>query len=230
MIVHYPATYRDEFGEEKVIIQNDGKILSFALRGIEFKGKNFHSFRISDETHQSESHSFNLYLGELCGYAIDCDIPVWLVSNTEVVKMHLRVHVEYGKPDESSSVNYEVLQLTFEHHGQLYQSGGKNLYGTFDEQLTELNDALPTSMYLKVCWNCAFSDYYPSGSAMFGELACFRNTKDKYRQVKSKIELIQLWDKRAEDVQEIYLCPEFEKHQPNIGGRYVGHGNIQSSA
>lgn len=225
MIAKYPAIYRDEFGEETVAIENDGKTLSLVLRGKEFRGRNFHSFGISDETHLSENPSFNLCLGDLCSYSIDFDIPVILVSNGAEEQIHLHVHIEYGKCDAQNKVNHEVLRLAIEHHGQVYQSGGRNLHSTFDEQLTELNDDLPKDVYLKTCWNCAFSDYY-SASGMFGEMACFRNTKKAYLKVKSKLELARLWKQRAEDVQETYLCPEFERRQPDVGGRYVGHGNM----
>lgn len=227
MIAKYPAIYRDEFGEETVTIENDGETLSLVLRGKEFRGKNFHSFGISDEKDLSENHPFNLCLGDLCGYSIDLDIPVSLVSNSEEKQAHLHVHVEYAKGDEENRVNHEVLQFMIEHRGQVYKSGGKNLYSTFDEQLTELADIMPKDVYLKTCWNCVYSDYFISGSGMFGEMACFRKTRDEYLKVNSKIELSRLWKQRTEDVQEIYLCPEFEKRPLGVGGRYVGHGNIQ---
>jgi hypothetical protein len=210
MNAKYLASYRDEFGEEQVTIENDGKTLSFVLRGKEFKGKNFHAFAISNVT--SENRSFNLCLGDLCGYAMDCDIPIWPVTNNREEKTHLHVHIEYDRSDEQNKVNHEVLQLVIEHHGQVYRSDGRNSYNMFDEQLTELTDTLPPEMYLKTCWNCAFSDYFIARSGIFGEMACFRNTKDEYRQVRSKIELVQLWKQCAEDVQEIYLYTKEKKH------------------
>jgi len=229
MVIKYLATYRDEFGEETVAIENDGKTLSLVLRGVKFIGKNFHSFVILDNVFSPENHNFNLCLGELCSYSIDCDIPVRFVSNDGDSTTHLHVHIEYGMFDELNKINHEVLHFMLEHDGQVYQSDGKNLYSTFDEQLTTLQDVLPKDVYLKACWSCSFSDYDIAGSGMFGDMACFRNTKNEYLQVKNKVELTKLWDQRAEDVQEIYLCSEFEKRQPGVGGQYVGHGNMQKS-
>ena len=62
MVTQYPAIYRDEFGEETVTIENDGKTLSLVLRGREFKGKNFHSLGILDDL--KEYTSFNICLGD----------------------------------------------------------------------------------------------------------------------------------------------------------------------
>lgn len=225
MVTQYPAIYRDEFGEETVTIENDGKTLSLVLRGREFKGKNFHSLGILDDL--KEYNSFNICLGDLCGYSIDSNIPVWLISENREEQTQLHVHVEYGKCDAQNKTTCEVLQLTLVYQGQVYQSDGRNFEGTFDEQLTDLDDALPKEVYLKTCWNCIFSDYFISGSGMFGEMACFRNTKDEYLKVKSKMDLSGLWDRRAENVQEIHLCPEFRKRPLGVGGRYVGHGNMQ---
>ena len=222
MPASYPANYRDEFGAETITIFNDGQTLSLVLRGIEFKGNNFHSFNISQDTDLSKRNQFNLYSDELCGYSMDCDIPVWLVSNDETLKTFVHVHVEYGKPEKESNITSEVLQLAIEYQGKVYKSDGKNLYSTFDEQLRDIKRDLPEGIYLKICWSCTFSDYLPSGSGMFGEMGCFRNIKDDYRKVKGKRALMSLWNNRAGDVQEIYLCSEFEKRQAGIGGLYVG--------
>lgn len=226
MIANYSAVYRDDFGMDTVTIKNDGVTLSFVLRGQEFISRNFHSFGIPSESPIPENHPFNLCLSDLCGYSMDFDIPILLASNTEEVQVHIHVHIEYGNCDEQSRVNHELLQFVVEHQGKVYKSGGKNLYNTFDEQLTELADIMPKDIYLKTCWNCAFSDYSISGSGIFGEMACFRNTKDEYLKVNSKIELSKLWEQRTEDVQETHLCHQFEKRPLGVGGRYVGHGNM----
>ncbi len=237
MTANYAAQYTDEFGKESVTIFNDGKVLKMSLRGVEFTGHNFHSFSISPTENNSNPKLFNLFVNELCGYIMDCQIPVWLISNYEASQVLLRTHIEYGRPVEGHTslqyadgktlevdqqINIEMLSLEIDYLGKTYKSSGKNLYNSFDEQLAELRDSLPSDMYLKTCWNCAYSDYHPGGSGVFGDLACFRNMKSEYREVKDKRALMLLWGRRAEDVQEVHLCPEFEKRQPKVGGLYVG--------
>jgi hypothetical protein len=99
------------------------------------------------------------------------------------------------------------LRLHIKEHE--YLSSGKT--GWFEDELLDLARQLPAGTYLKACINCAFSDYSPYGHGLFGGLACFRNSKQEYRQVKSKGDLFQIWEKNAGFVQETYLCPEFER-------------------
>ncbi len=233
----YSVKYEDKFGVESTAIVNDGKVLGLTLRGAEFSGHNFHSFEISQDTDDSKAKQFNLFADNLCGYSMDCQIPVWLVNSEGEIQTVLHAHIEYGEPvdgrtrfhhsngtelEVNQQIDLETLELKIEYQGRTYISSGKNQYNSFDEQLVELRNGLPSGVYLKTCWNCAFFDYHPAGSGNFGDLACFRNTKAEYGQVKDKKALMHLWNKRAESVQEIYLCPEFEKRQPGIGGFYVG--------
>jgi hypothetical protein len=230
----YPTTYRAKSGEETTVIQNDGKTLRMSLRGVEFSGRSFHWFEPSEEYDESELESFTLFRGELCSYSLDCDIPVLVVDGTRAVQAVLCVHADYGEPVEglagtyvrskdgtvtkdSRQIDREVLQLTLAFDGESFTSGGKHLYHSFDEQLSEIKALFPKDVYLKTCWNCAFADYHPAGSGAFGRLACFRSLKDEYAQVRSKRDLFAVWDKRAEDVQEVHLCEEFEKRQPGTG-------------
>lgn len=221
--VHYSARYRDEFGEETTIIENDGDTLSVILREVTFTGSDFHDLHISENAPSSKRRLFNLSPDDaLCGYLLDFDIPVWCTSQEGTSEAILHIHVELAKLGEDNHIVNEVLLLTIEYQEKMYKSDGKNLYSTFDEQLTALTSNLPDEIYLKVCWNCAFADYFPGGSGMFGNLACFRDIKDDYRKVKDKKTLMDLWDKYTDDVQEIDLCPEFEKRPPGIGGLNVG--------
>lgn len=237
-VITYLVKYEDEFDVESSIIINDGKNLRLTVRGVEFIGHNFHSFSISPTAEDSKRKLFNLFVGDLCGYSLNCQIPVLCVSDDSIeIPAMLHAHIEYGKPADgrtcflksdgtefevNQQIDIEILELEIEFQGKLYISKGKNQYNSFDEQLAELRDTLPCGVYLKTCWNCAFSDYHPAGSGIFGDLACFRNVKGEYSQVKDKYSLMNLWDKRAENVQEVHLCPEFQKRQPGIGGFYVG--------
>jgi hypothetical protein len=237
MTVTYLVKYEDKFGVESATIANNGKILKLTLRGVEFTGHNFHSFSISSATDETMRDLFNLFAGDLCGYSLDCPISVFCVSGDKGIPTTLQVHIECGEPvdgrtrfhnsdgsefEVNQQINIEILRLEIVYQGKVYISKGINQYNSFDEQLVELRDALPSGVYLKTCWNCAFSDYHPAGSGIFGDLACFRNLKAEYRQIKDKSALMHLWNQRAESVQEIHLCSEFEKRQPGNGGFYVG--------
>ena len=240
MINKYPAKFSDEFGDEKTTIYNDGKCLRMVVRDVEFIGSDFHGFDPVTGTDEAKLKQFNLFLGELCAYVLDCEIPILVISNDRIFEEKLHAHIEYGEPVETGKgttihrrdgsivqdphhqIRHEVLhfQLTFQ--GRLFKTSGKVRYASFDEQLTELQALLPPAVYLKICWNCAFSDYSPAGSGVFGNMACFRDCKAAYQAVKTKKELFEIWSKRAEDVQEIYLCSEFEKRPSGIGGLYMG--------
>lgn len=239
-ISRYPAIYRDKHGEERTTITNDGKYLRMTIRGIEFVGMSFDLFDPPANIDKSELEQFTFYLDALCAFEVDCDIPVHVVKADGVVDGNLHIHMELGEPDinrparvgrkkedgtiveASPSLDKEILVLELTYQTYLFKSGGVNFYAAFDEQFTELKKQLPPDVYLKTCWNCAFSDYHPVGSGSFGGLGCFRNMKEEYQTVKDKYSLMHLWDKRAENVQEIFLCPEFEKRQPGVGGLYVG--------
>ena len=72
---------------------------------------------------------------------------------------------------------------------------------------------------MKCCHTCAFSDYHPVGTGTFGGLACFRDHKQEYLALKGKAALMHFFNKSTENVQETYLCPEFEKRIPGTGYR-----------
>ena len=85
--------------------------------------------------------------------------------------------------------------------------------------MLDLQRQLPAGSYLRACITCAYSDYSPGGNGLFGGLACFRGHKAEYLAVRSKRDLLDIWDKRTGFVQETYLCPEFDRRQPGSGYR-----------
>jgi hypothetical protein len=50
-------------------------------------------------------------------------------------------------------------------------------------------------------------------------MLCFRGCKAEYRQVKSKGDLFRIMDKLTGQVQETWLCPEYEHRAPGTGYR-----------
>jgi len=240
MLISYPANYRDEFGEEITTIYNDGKTLRIKVRGVEFIGTAFDLLTPPIDFHNLTEKPFYFFLDALYACEINCEVPVKIIQANKTFDGMIKIHVELGMPDgghpvqmlrkkddgsiveENSAPSKEILILELIFDNKHFKSSGVNFHSSFDEQLAEIKKLLPEDTYIKTCWNCAFADYHPVGSGSFGGLACFKNTKEDYRNIKSKFDLMHLWDKRADSVQEIHLCPEFEKRIPGMGGLYVG--------
>lgn len=244
MFATYLAHYQDRFGKETTSIRNDGKMLRMTVRGVEFSGKAFDSLDPSADSDKSQLDTFHLYLGALCACEIECEIPVVVVDHVEEIQGVMTARYEFGLPNDEGqgtrfvrfiestedkglglieddrAIDPMRLKLELAYDGQLLSSRGQNLYWSFDEQLSEIKEQLPQGVHLKTCWSCAFSDYDVAGSGSFGSLACFRNHKEEYRKVSGKAALNRLWNQRAELVQEIHLCPEFEPRQSGAGYRY----------
>jgi Family of unknown function (DUF6304) len=211
----YPAKYCDRFGAEITTIENNRKSLRMILRGIQFQCSMLDDWKSATEI--SPSVSFPLHRGELCAYILDLEMPVAIVKNSNVLTGKLLVHLELGEPSANGGLDLEALQLELIFDDRSFKSCGK--HGFFEDELLEIHKALPAETYLKSCFNCAFSDYCPAGFGLFGCMACFRNSKQEYRSLTGKAAFFDLQDRIAEQVQETYLCPEFERRIPNTGYR-----------
>ncbi len=207
MITTLPTTYRDKFGTETTVIQNDGKVLSVTLRGVEFVGSMFDDFELKNPN-ESDINSFVFNHGYLCSCEIDCEIPVQITIARSEVKGKLRVHIELGGPKSNGGIEFEKIRLELLVNDKSYKSPGLN--GWFDDELREIQDLLPSGVQLKSCYTCAYSSYAPAGYGAFGCLACFRTNKQEFLAIKNKTELLHFFKKQAGMVQETWLCPEYE--------------------
>lgn len=217
MIANYPAKYQDEFGEEATTIHNDGRSLRMILRGVEFEGAMLDDWVPTNATNHQPTASFPLHRNELHSYTLAFEIPVPVVVDDRTVPGSLRVHLDLGAPKANGSLDREDLLLELIVEGKTFKSCGK--HGWFDDELQEIQPALAEGVFIKSCFNCAFSDYSPAGFGLFGGMACFRNSKQEYLSLKGKAAFFNLREKIAEFVQETYLCPEFEKRVPGTGYR-----------
>lgn len=219
MLAHYPALYSDAQGEERTVIENDGKQLRMVVRGIEFVGRDFDGLEPLCDLTDSRLASFTSYKGEICGYRLECVMPVLVVASEELLDGQLQVQFVLGhpRPEGNRGIDQETLQLCLSFGGASFWSKGTS--GGFEDELLDIQQALPEGAYLKACISCAFSDYSPAGQSLFGSLACFRGNKEAYRQVTNKRALFAIWNTMTEYVQETYLCPEFEKRRPGAGYR-----------
>lgn len=223
MLETYPAKYSDEFGVEITTIENDGKLLRMILRGVEFESSMLDDWEAV--TKIPTAAFFSLHRSELCACELDLEMPVQIFQNNDTLLGKLRVQLELGKPSANGGLDKEELQLELTSADRSFKSCGK--HGWFEDELLEIHQLLPPATYLKSCFNCAFSDYSPAGFGLFGCMACIRNTKQEYRlppvgfspTITSKADYFQLQDRMTEQVQETYLCPEFEQRLSNTGYR-----------
>lgn len=213
----YPATFRDAAGDAPIVLRNDGKILSFRVRGIDFAGDDFDSLEPVGDAGRAEEAGFKLHMGYLCAFDLFVEMPMTVVTPHSREVRTLRVHFGLGAVLPSGRIDSEVVGLELAVQGQTFRSVGTS--GWFEDELVDLQRQLPPGVYMRACINCAFSDYHPAGHGCFGRLACFRDAKAEYRAVTSKGELFQVWDCLTEFVQETYVCPEFERRKPGAGYR-----------
>jgi len=78
---------------------------------------------------------------------------------------------------------------------------------------------LPEDIYFFNCFGCQFADYSVYGNGAFGNMMCFRNVKERYNAVISKLDYRQIHDSFDGMVQEVYLCDEFRRRRPGAGYR-----------
>jgi hypothetical protein len=213
----YQGIYTDRFGGEPIIIHNDGRVLRTIIRGVRFWGYDFDGLSPEEDTPPEKLASFTLQRGDLCSCVIECDIPVPVVIGEGITEGRLRVRLDLGEPADNGGIDRETLNLSLTVGGNTSNGSGRS--GWFEDELLELQAALPEGTYMKACINCAFSDYSPYGHGLFGNLACFRDNKEEYLRVKTKGDIFRVWDTLTEYVQETYLCPEFRKRRPGTGYR-----------
>lgn len=216
----YPARYQDAWGEEQTIIENDGKRLRMIVRGVEFLGTDFDSLQPTPDQADLDLTSFTLYYGSLCACLLECvmPLPVMVGGELKAGQLMMRLQLGYPRPEGNRGIDQETLKLCLSFDGDSFWSKGTS-NGFFEDQLRDIQHALPKGTYLKACISCALSDYSPYGNGLFGDLACFRTNKAAYRQVTGKRDLLAIWDTMTEFVQETYLCSEFERRGSEIGYR-----------
>ena len=214
----YPTKYTDKFGPVKTEIINDGKELSIKIRGVEFKDMDFDLLTPVSGTPSEKLTNFTLNNSkELCDFKLECDIPILIGKNSEVINGILKMDLVLGNPTPKGNVDHEDLKLELIFNDKKIESGGKS--GWFEDEMLDIQKKLPLGYFLKCCFGCLYSDYSVAGHGLFGNMMCYRNTKEEYLAVKNKIDYIDIMDKMTEDVQETHLCPEFKKRVPGTGYR-----------
>ena len=217
----YSAVYRDQHGEEQTIIENDGQTLRMVIRGMEFISTPFGSFDCLTAETPGEALQAGVTLDsyhDLIGATLIFDVPMSVVADAGTVPSTLTVHIdlEGAGPHEEADRDWADPRMTFSVGDKRYASSGGR--GCFEMELLQIQRRLPSDAYMKCCFNCAFSGYNPYGGGLWG-MYCHRNHKEEYVQANSKFEWIKLNEVAAEYVQDIHLCPEFQRWNGETGYR-----------
>jgi Family of unknown function (DUF6304) len=213
----YPGLYQDAQGVEAVTVRNDGQTLRVALRGVEFRGRDFDALEPEPGVEVAEKAGLRLSHGALCACQLDFTMPLEIATAEGARTCEMRVALTLGEPGPDGALDREELLLELAFEGRTLRSSGKD--GYFEGALLAIGRQLPEGAYVRACIGCALSDYNPVGNGCFGGLACFRGNKAAYLRVRSKTELFAVWPTMTDYVQETYLCPEFERRTPGAGYR-----------
>lgn len=218
MACNYPALYKDAFGEQATQISNDGKQLRMRLRDIEFVATGFDDFEPIDGWRDTYLTRFpESRYQQLSNCSLGFDMPVTLMQRDATYSAFIHVWLVLGQTLANGALDSETLNMRLGFRGKVYGSGVNE--GWFEDALSKLGAALPDDVVMKNCFTCAFSDYHPVGSPMFGGMGCFRDKKQAYLKVSTKSDLLTLWDPDLEQVQETYLCEDYQKRIAGTGYR-----------
>ena len=217
----YPAIYRDQFGEEQSVIENDGQLLRMVVRSVEFASRSFGSFDGLTPKTQEEEAPAGFTLGahdDLMAATLIFEVLMPVVVGMETLPSTLTVHIdlEGAGPREEADRDWADPRMTLSVGDNRYASSGG--WGCFEMELLQIQRQLPPDAYMKCCFNCAFSGYNPYGSGLWG-MYCHRNYKEAYVQANNKFHWISLNEVAAEYVQEIHFCPEFQRWNGETGYR-----------
>ncbi len=220
MMATYPAVYRDAHGEEQTDIENDGQTLRMVVRGVDFISTPFGSFDDLKPLTKGEaalsSFIFDQF-GSLIAATLHIEMPVLVVNGAEVATETLSVIIDLdGVGSRRVIGNAADPRMTLTFHDKSFVSRGG--WGAFEGEMLQIQRQMLPGTYMKCCFNCAYSGYDPGGNGLWG-MYCHRNHKEEYLTANDKPLWFRLNAQSAEYVQEIHLCPEFERWDGETGYR-----------
>jgi hypothetical protein len=225
-----PTIYQDRKGTLFSEIISNGQQLELVLENIKFIGHSFDD--LSPLEHGSKSNAsinrFTLHRNCLCACKLHCIFPLFYYFNNQTYPIEIQSRIYLGIPVEHGGLDHVsiILKCRLPDDNTTKITRFHNSFdNAFEELLHQIrqeriiSNPEPFKIHFKCCYCCAFSDYFPGGWGIFGELFCFRDVKELYRAVMSKDELFEIWDKNSGSVQETWLCDEFKQRIPNTGYR-----------
>lgn len=215
---YHRALYADLRGSEIIRFENDGETLRTTISGCDFRGPDFDSLQLIPEHTEKGGQLFTLNrYSELCGCVVEIEMNVSVITHGAPSSAILKARLTLGTPRGNGALTSEELLLTLHHGSQAYSGSGKS--GWFEGELSELHTRLPEGTHIKSCFTCLYSDYSVYGHGLFGWMLCFRNVRQEYLRVRSKDDYFDVMDRHERRVQEMYLCPAYQRRIPGTGYR-----------
>jgi hypothetical protein len=209
------CTYTDSLGSIPGELVNNGTLLLVRLGDIVLLGNDFGG--LQPKHPDSLPDRFTLQHGFICNCLLDVTLPIHLRERETVLPADLRVSLVLGKPDHRNAIDEEYYTASLDFRGQRIHTTDRA--NDFEDLLIQLTKQLPDDVYFFNCFGCQFADYSVYGNGAFGTMMCFRNVKERYNAVNSKLDYRQIQDTFEEIVQEVYRCEEFQRRRPDAGYR-----------
>jgi hypothetical protein len=205
----YRAIFEDIRRCEITEIHNNGREICISLQGIDFIGNDFDSLSPVGFQLELARSKFTLQHNVLCSCRLKWTMPLVLLHQGNSFEGILGIDLILGNPLPNGGIDLETVTLELTTPTQTVRSTGAS--GWFEDELLELASNLGDATLIHACITCAFSDYSPYGHGLFGYLACFRDAKEEYAQVKGKAGIFVMWNRMTEFVQETHLCCEYSR-------------------
>lgn len=218
---HWPGRYTDRHGTEEIVFESDGReLIRTTIRGVLFESESMDD--LGAMTGEPPEQAFSFFDGALCSCLLEWEVPIPIeVRGSGVRPGVLRCALRLGGPaGPGRGLDEETLTSTLLLDG--YEFRNADGQGDLETALHDIQRKLPRAARMRACVSCAWSDYNPAGNGFMAGLACFRDTKDRYRQVDGKhgpTGIFALWQDLTEFVQETWLCEEFEHRTSKAGYR-----------
>lgn len=225
-LAKYEAVFKDKFGTDSIIIQNDFEELFFELRGVKFQGISLDYFDLVEHENYSKEQLNQFSLNklsnqkcisyELCGYELEFAIPTTFfdVQTKKYLQSQIQFRIKTGYPKGNGGIDYLSMNLKIEIKNEVFEAGSDY----FEMAADKIENQLKGKYKMRNCFGCNYSDYSVYGQGMFGSMLCFANQKTAYLKVKSKLEYMNL-STHKRSVQETFDCEDFEFRGENIGYR-----------
>ncbi|MET7473252.1 DUF6304 family protein [Streptomyces sp. NPDC005648] len=215
----WPGRYTDRHGAQDVVFESDGRgMIRTTIRGVRFEGSDMDDLGALDG--EPPETAFSFHHGGLCSCVLEWTVPLPVEQDGGVRTGALHCVLRLGDPRPPRGLDAETLTVTLRLGDDEYR--GADHHSDFENALSDIGRRLPAGSRIRACVACAWSDYHPAGAPLMGGLACFRDVRDRYRQVHGKHGphgVFAIWDELTEFVQETWLCEQFEHRGPEAGYR-----------
>ncbi len=143
---------------------------------------------------------------------------VYNKPESEKIESTIKVLVD-NKMQDAIFTMYRNMDWDVEKFRGAYLSVGENNFAQIntyigvEDLIIKLQESLPENIKIQSCFFCRFSNYNVAGNDNYGDLNCFKHCKEKCKAVKTKNDVIDLFEnefKNSNKVKETFYCNEFE--------------------